>query len=82
MDIKVIDAGDLTAREADVLRCLASGLDDKRIARALAISIKTVSTHCEGIYRKMEVDRQQGNTRILAVTRAIANGVIAVSRSS
>ena len=37
--------GDLTAREAEVLRMVARGHSGKEVAAALAISVKTVETH-------------------------------------
>jgi HD-GYP domain-containing protein (c-di-GMP phosphodiesterase class II) len=43
----------LTAREIDVLQCLARGLPDKEIARRLEISPKTVGNHIEHVYTKI-----------------------------
>jgi DNA-binding NarL/FixJ family response regulator len=43
----------LTAREIDVLRCLARGLPNKEIARRLVISPKTVGNHIEHVYSKI-----------------------------
>ena len=80
MNVKVLNPGDLTSRETDVLRHLAMGLSDKGVARALDISTDTVVAHCRALYKKMEVDRQQGNVRCLAIVLAIAQGVIAISQ--
>jgi DNA-binding NarL/FixJ family response regulator len=42
----------LTAREADVARCLAQGLTTKGTAAALDISLKTVEAHRSTVFRK------------------------------
>ncbi len=43
----------LTAREIEVLRLLARGFSNKQIAERLVISPKTVATHAEHIYAKI-----------------------------
>jgi HD-GYP domain-containing protein (c-di-GMP phosphodiesterase class II) len=43
----------LTAREVDVLQCVARGLSNKEIARRLVISPKTVGNHIEHLYTKI-----------------------------
>jgi LuxR family maltose regulon positive regulatory protein len=55
----------LSARELDVLRLLASDLDGPSIARELVVSLNTVRTHTKNIYAKLGV-----NSRRAAVTRA------------
>jgi DNA-binding NarL/FixJ family response regulator len=45
----------LTARETEVLRLLAEGLEQKDIAGQLFISRRTVGTHIENITRKLGV---------------------------
>ena len=44
----------LTAREVEVLRLVARGLSNKRIAAVLGITPKTASSHVEHIYRKID----------------------------
>ena len=48
-------ASTLTARETEVLRHLADGLDPEEIAARLVISRRTVDTHLENIMRKLGV---------------------------
>lgn len=55
----------LTAREAEVLELIARGLDNRRIARQLVLSEKTVRNHVTHIFDKLQV-----TTRAEAVARA------------
>jgi two-component system nitrate/nitrite response regulator NarL len=43
----------LTEREQEVLRCLAEGLSNKRIARALSITEGTVKVHVKNLLKKL-----------------------------
>jgi DNA-binding CsgD family transcriptional regulator/predicted ATPase len=43
---------DLTAREVEVLTCLAAGMSNKQVARTLSISIRTVGVHVSSLLRK------------------------------
>jgi DNA-binding NarL/FixJ family response regulator len=53
-------ARDLTERETEVLRLVRAGLSNKRIARRLSISEKTVKTHLTRIFERIGVtDRTQ-----------------------
>ena len=46
---------ELTERESDVMRLVARGLPNKRIADQLAISVRTVEVHRARVFDKMEV---------------------------
>ncbi len=46
------DDGDLTPREADVLRLIAAGQSNREIARSLYVSEATVKTHVNRIFAK------------------------------
>ena len=45
----------LTAREVEVLACLAQGLSNQAIAKRLSLSIRTVEHHTASILQKMGV---------------------------
>ncbi|THF85312.1 tetratricopeptide repeat protein [Deinococcus sp. KSM4-11] len=53
----------LTSRETDVLRQLASGLSDKRIASELGMSPRTVNSHLTRIFSKLNVGSRTAAAR-------------------
>ncbi len=56
----------LTAREMDVLKCVAKGMSNADIGDALGVSEKTVKNHMTSIFRKLEVnDRTQALIYVL-----------------
>lgn len=62
----------LTPRECDVLRGIASGLTNKTIAAGLGISPRTVETHRERVMRKLGVGSVAALTAIALETGMIA----------
>ncbi|PZG04133.1 hypothetical protein C1I95_33435, partial [Micromonospora craterilacus] len=46
------DLADLTGREVEVLECLVAGMSNKQVARALGISVRTVTVHVSNLLRK------------------------------
>jgi DNA-binding NarL/FixJ family response regulator len=67
----------LSARELDVLKCLARGLANKEVAHSLTISEETVKSHVRSILSKLGVA-----DRTAAVVRAVELGVIQLGRVS
>lgn len=61
----------LTAREMDVLKQLAQGLDNKEIAARLYLSEKTVKTHVASILQKLDV-----KSRTQAALYALQHGLV------
>lgn len=64
------DPAGLTKREAEVLRLVARGWDNRRIGDALSISHRTVGVHVGNILGKLDVE-----TRAAAVAWAHRNGL-------
>ena len=61
----------LTAHELEVLRMVAAGATNREVAEQLFVSVDTVKSHLETIYRKLEVsDRAQ------AVAVAMRKGLL------
>ncbi|MBI3185713.1 MAG: response regulator transcription factor [Myxococcales bacterium] len=63
--------GNLTAREVDVLRQVAAGLDNARIADLLAIGERTVKAHVSSLYRKLG---QENRTELALLARRMNLG--------
>jgi HD-GYP domain-containing protein (c-di-GMP phosphodiesterase class II) len=61
----------LTPREVEVLRLLARGLSNRKIAEQLVISPKTVANHVEHIYAKIDA-----STRATASLFALQHGLL------
>ena len=68
---------ELTARELDVLRLLASGRANKEIAAELSLSERTTRTHVSNILRKLGL-----NSRTQAALWAVREGLVDVTPSS
>jgi DNA-binding NarL/FixJ family response regulator len=61
----------LTAREVDVLRLVARGLTNPQVAERLYLSPRTVATHLQSIYIKLDVP-----SRTAAAAFAIQHGLV------
>jgi pimeloyl-ACP methyl ester carboxylesterase/DNA-binding CsgD family transcriptional regulator len=60
-------AGDLlTAREAEILRCVAEGMTNKAIAEQLFLSVRTVERHMGNMYGKLGLEGKSGRAAIAA----------------
>ncbi|MGW4595506.1 response regulator [Streptomyces sp. NPDC004457] len=67
----VVVAGELTPREVEVWRLMATGLDNTAIARTMDISHSTVKNHITNLFGKLDVrDRAQ------AVIAAYESGLV------
>ena len=63
--------GGLTAREVEVLQLVARGMSNREIARRLVISPKTVGSHVEHIY-----DKINASSRATASLFAVQHGLL------
>lgn len=63
----------LSRREAEVLELLAAGLSNVRIAERLGIGVRTVGTHVQHIYDKLEVRTRAEAARRAGVMAPVPN---------
>lgn len=68
-------AGQISAREREVLIAIAEGLSNKEIACRLGVGVRTVETHRERIMRKLNIHSIAGLTKF-----AIVKGLIPLQR--
>jgi predicted ATPase/DNA-binding CsgD family transcriptional regulator len=61
----------LTAREVEVLRLVAEGLTDARVAEQLVMSVRTVNSHVTSIYNKLGVNSRAAATRFAVENRLV-----------
>ncbi len=71
LDAAAVGRMRLTAREAEVLRHVGTGLTADAIAHLLRISTRTVCKHLENVYRKLDC-----HDRLVAVQRAQGLGLL------
>jgi DNA-binding CsgD family transcriptional regulator/tetratricopeptide (TPR) repeat protein len=64
---------ELTRREVELLRLLATGLSNKEMTRQLSLSIHTVESHLHSIFAKIEVTSRGAATRF-----AMEHGIVQV----
>ncbi|MDZ4078424.1 MULTISPECIES: LuxR C-terminal-related transcriptional regulator [Hydrocarboniphaga] len=69
--IAEVDIELLTAREIELLKLLHAGLDNRKIASTLLLSVPTVKWHLHNVYSKLQV-----GSRGAAVARAAQVGLI------
>jgi DNA-binding NarL/FixJ family response regulator len=67
---------ELTAREIEVLSCLAAGMSNKQVARTLGISIRTVTVHVSNLLRKTQ-SASRTEAALWAVRRQLSTAVSA-----
>lgn len=64
---------ELSSRELEVLRQVASGMSDKQVAQQLGISEKTVRSHLTKVYIKL-----RASNRLEAVINALRSGLLSL----
>ncbi|MDP8907639.1 MAG: LuxR C-terminal-related transcriptional regulator, partial [Chloroflexota bacterium] len=65
--------GDLSPREVEVLRLVASGMSNDDIARELVLSVRTVERHVANVYDKIGASGR--TARAIATAWAHAHGI-------
>lgn len=68
---RALEAGELTRREREVLRLVATGQTNREIAKDLFVSTRTVDMHLRNVLRKLGC-----SSRTAAVRRAVEIGVL------
>ena len=68
----------LTPRETEVLRLMALGLPNKRIASRLAIALGTVKAHIQAILAKLEA-RSRTEATVIAEQRGLLGPRLALA---
>jgi DNA-binding NarL/FixJ family response regulator len=54
--------GHFSPRQAEIVSLIAGGLEDKEIARQLGVSVTTVRTHLQRLYRQIGVHNRSRAT--------------------
>jgi DNA-binding NarL/FixJ family response regulator len=65
----------LTAREAEIVRCVANGMRNGEVARQLEITESTVKTHLNNIFQKLDIRDRHG-----LMHYAIRTGLVSLDR--
>lgn len=66
----------LSAREKEIVICVAKGLSNKEIAEHLFLSINTVTTHRRNIARKLDIHSPAGITIYAIVNKLVSIGEV------
>lgn len=74
---KLRTARQLTPRETEILNLAARGMNNKDIAKALFLSLRTVKAHLSNIFNKMEVGSRTG-----AIIKGLKEGYVTLEELS
>ena len=77
--VEFINTGNLSPRESQVAALLCEGFSDKSIIRALGISNKTLRTHLDRIYMKLESRQHECNVRCATLATLVARKMVKLS---
>jgi len=62
----------LSAREKEIVACVARGMANKEIADKLCLSVNTVTTHRRNIARKLQIHSSAGITIYAIVNKLVS----------
>ena len=68
----VNDSNNLSAREKEIVICVAKGMSNKEIADRLCLSVNTVTTHRRNIARKLDIHSPAGITIYAIVNKLVS----------
>ena len=66
----------LSKREREVALSVADGITSARVAKRLGVSPRTITTHLDRIYARLDVDSRAELTRLVAEARAVLPGAL------
>ena len=69
--MKIINDNNLTSREKDIVLLILSGKNKREIAEILSLSISTIKTNTENLYRKWNV-----HNKVQFIVYIIKNNII------
>lgn len=72
----VNDSNNLSAREKEIVICVAKGMSNKEIADRLCLSVNTVTTHRRNIARKLDIHSPAGITIYAIVNKLVSIGEV------
>lgn len=72
----VNDSNSLSAREKEIVICVAKGMSNKEIADRLCLSVNTVTTHRRNIARKLDIHSPAGITIYAIVNKLVSIGEV------
>jgi DNA-binding NarL/FixJ family response regulator len=62
---------ELTDREVEVLRLVATGMTDAQVAEHLVLSVRTINSHLRSIYSKLGINTRTAASRYAAEHRLV-----------
>ena len=66
---------DLTRRELDILKFLASGFTNQQVANVLGVHYRIITSHLESIWRKLDVESSRASAAKARETGLIAESM-------
>ena len=69
---------ELTRRELDVLKFLASGYSNEQTANILGVTYRTIAAHLDSIWRKLDVQSKPATSTTAGEPRVIDESLVRI----